>query len=255
MLFVKFTVLTDIGKKRSLNEDRVIYLEHHSKVKLAVLADGMGGHNAGDVASEMAIQYFQEAFLNADESTFESTERTQNWLIEHVSMLNYNMYQHSLTHEQCQGMGTTLIVTVIRGTQLLISHVGDSRLYTFTNNAYKLITKDHTYVNMLLELGQINEEEAREHPRKNAIIKAVGTEPTIQPDFYEVKIEPPMYVLICTDGLSNKVSEGEIAAILTLPSPIETKGKSLIQLANDSGGEDNISLILMSFSEEEVSSC
>ena len=96
MLFVKVTVLTDIGKKRTLNEDRVIYLEHHSKVKLAVLADGMGGHNAGDVASEMAIQYFQQAFLSAEESTFESSELSQSWLTEHVSRLNYNMYQHPL---------------------------------------------------------------------------------------------------------------------------------------------------------------
>ena len=252
---MRYTVLTDIGKKRTLNEDRVIYLEHPSNVQLAVLADGMGGHNAGDVASEMAIQYFHEEFLASVESVFDSMETTKSWLKEHVSKLNYKMYQHSLKNEQCHGMGTTLIVAVIIGNQMLISHVGDSRLYTFSNNNCTQITKDHTYVNMLLELGQINEEEAREHPRKNAILKAVGTESTIEPDFYIVTIDPPMYVLICSDGLSNKVSEGEFAAILTLDSPIDVKGRNLIQLANDSGGEDNISLILMSFSEEEVLSC
>ena len=104
---MRYTVESDVGKKRVINEDRAAFFERSDTLKLAILADGMGGHNAGDVASEMAIQHFQQAFLNADESTFESSERTQSWLAEHVSMLNYNMYQHSLLHEQCQGMGTS----------------------------------------------------------------------------------------------------------------------------------------------------
>jgi PPM family protein phosphatase len=253
--FVEYVIASDIGKKRSLNEDRVIYLERSNRLRLAVLADGMGGHNAGDVASEMAVKHFATQFEQIEEEQLSSVEAVKQWLKQNVNDLNYKMYQHSLTHEQCHGMGTTLIVVCILENQLVISHVGDSRVYTITNEHIQLVTKDHTYVNMLVELGHISEEEAKEHPRKNAIVKAVGTESKIEPDFYELPITQSTHILVCSDGLSNKLSDGEMAAIITLPAPMEVKGKQLIQLANDSGGEDNISLILMSFSEEEVSAC
>ena len=191
--------------------------------------------------------------MEADATIFESEDTIKKWLEQSVSILNYEMYQYSLTHDNCNGMGTTLIVAVITNNkQIVVSHVGDSRVYTFTNDETLLVTSDHSYVNMLLELGQISEEEARMHPKKNAILKAVGTESTIDPDFYEVSINSPMHVLICSDGLSNKLSEGEIAAILGLSLSLEEKGRKLVQLANDSGGEDNISFVLICFNEAEV---
>lgn len=250
---MRYTVKSDVGKKRVINEDRVAFLERSENLKLAILADGMGGHNAGDVASDMAVTHFEKYFNEADASIFESEDSIKEWLLQSVSTLNYEMFQYSLTHENCRGMGTTLIVAVIiNNKQIIVSHVGDSRVYTFTNDETSLITRDHSYVNMLLELGQISEEEARMHPKKNAILKAVGTESTIAPDFYKVIINNPMHVLICSDGLSNKLSEGEIAAVLALSLSLEEKGQKLVQLANDSGGEDNISFVLICFDETEV---
>lgn len=249
---MKYTVESDVGRKRVINEDRAAVFERHEALKLAVLADGMGGHNAGDVASEMAVLQFEKYFNEADEAIFLNPSSIKKWLSEYVSKLNYEMYQYSLKNEGCQGMGTTLIVAVLTGNQIIVSHVGDSRVYTFTNDETVLITRDHSYVNMLIELGQISEEEAASHPKKNAILKAIGTESTIQPDFYQIDITEPTHVLICSDGLSNKLSNGEIAAILALSQPLEKKGKQLIDLANESGGEDNISFILMCFDETEV---
>ena len=253
MSFVKYTVESDVGKKRAINEDRAAFFERSENVKLAILADGMGGHNAGDVASEMAVEQFEKYFMEADAFIFDSEDKIKQWLLQSISTLNYEMYQYSLVHENCQGMGTTLIVAVITNNkQIIVSHVGDSRAYTFTKDETLLVTRDHSYVNMLLELGQISEEEARMHPKKNAILKAVGTEATISPDFYKITVTNPMHVLICSDGLSNKLSEGEIAAILALSQSLEEKGRKLVQLANDSGGEDNISCVLISFDEAEV---
>lgn len=248
---MKFTVESDIGRKRMVNEDRVAFLEHPDHFKLAILADGMGGHNAGDVASEMAIQEMKSYFLNLDAEQVNSSEAKRQWMLEVIQMINEKIYNHSLSHEGCRGMGTTAITVLIDGDQCLIGHIGDSRVYYFTTENVSLVTRDHSYVNFLIENGEISEDEAENHPQKNIIVKSLGTESTIDPDFYELQLSKPSYLLICSDGLSNKISKEEMAAILTLPLSIEEKGKKLIQLANDSGGEDNISVILLSMSDEE----
>lgn len=247
---MKFTTESDIGRKRMVNEDRVAFFEHPDRFKLAILADGMGGHNAGDVASEMAIEEMKSNFLNMDVTKLESKETQRKWMLETIQSVNEKIYNHSLSHESCKGMGTTLIAMLIDDGDCLIGHVGDSRVYYFTSDSVTLITRDHSYVNFLVEYGEISEEEAAHHPQKNFIVKSLGTESTIEPDFYELVLEPETNVLICSDGLSNKLSTEEMAAILTLPLSIDEKGKKLVQLANDSGGEDNISVILLSNDEE-----
>lgn len=252
MSTLKYTVESDIGRKRVVNEDRVAFIEHPDHFKLAILADGMGGHNAGDVASEMAIEEMKTYFLNTNASQLHSPEAKKQWMLEVIKKVNEKIYSHSLTHEGCQGMGTTLIAVLIEGNRCLIGHIGDSRVYYFTRENVTLVTRDHSYVNILVEYGEISEEEAANHPQKNFIIKSLGTESSIDPDFYELELEQVSYVLICSDGLSNKISTDEMAAILTLPMSIEEKGKKLVKLANDSGGEDNISVILLSVNDEEV---
>ncbi|MDN4494195.1 Stp1/IreP family PP2C-type Ser/Thr phosphatase [Ureibacillus aquaedulcis] len=247
---MKFTVESDIGRKRMVNEDRVAFFEHPDRFKLAILADGMGGHNAGDVASEMAIEEMKSNFLNLDVTKLDSKETQRKWMLDTIQSANGKIYNHSLSHESCKGMGTTLIAMLIDDSDCLIGHIGDSRVYYFTPDSVSLITRDHSYVNILVEYGEISEEEAANHPQKNFIVKSLGTESTIEPDFYELELEPATNVLICSDGLSNKLSTEEMAAILTLPLSIDEKGKKLIQLANDSGGEDNISVILLSNDEE-----
>lgn len=245
-----FTVESDIGLKRAVNEDRAAVIERPDNLKLAVLADGMGGHNAGDVASEMAIHILRQMFLQATNEQLTSSASREQWLKRAVSHANDEIYQYSLNNEGCKGMGTTLIACVVDRTQCTIAHVGDSRLYYFTNEQVQLITRDHSYVNALIDKGAISEEEAENHPNKNIIVKALGTETTIKPDYYELEIDSDSFVLICSDGLSNKLTPEEMAAIITLNKPLQERGKMLVQLANDSGGEDNISLILLTLRME-----
>ncbi|MEC1179401.1 Stp1/IreP family PP2C-type Ser/Thr phosphatase [Metasolibacillus meyeri] len=249
---MNFTVESDVGLKRSENEDRVAFCERPDKYKLAVLADGMGGHNAGDVASEMAITALQRAFLQAEAAILSTEDGRQQWLKGIISQINEDIYHYSLSHEGCKGMGTTLIAVMIDGANCTIAHIGDSRVYHFTTEDGELITRDHSYVNVLVDNGEISEEEAQHHPQKNFILRALGTELTIQADFYSLEMQEDSYLLICSDGLSDKLSLYEMAAIITLPLALQEKGQKLVQLANELGGDDNISLILLTLKGKEV---
>ena len=249
---MKYTVESDIGLKRAINEDRAAFFKRPDFYELALLADGMGGHNAGDVASDMAMKQMETAFLQAEAHHFESTTSKKEWLLQAVKRLNTTIYDYSLSHEDCKGMGTTFIAVLIEQNHCFISHIGDSRVYYFFDEGAKQITKDHSYVNVLVENGEISEEEALTHPKKNFILKAVGTEETIEPDFYEVELAPQSYLLVCSDGLSNKLSVPEMSSVITFPDSMEEKGQKLVKLANDSGGEDNISLVLLTRQHEEV---
>lgn len=242
---MRYTVESDIGQRRSINEDRATVVSHsNNTIHLAIVADGMGGHNAGDVASTLAVEGFQQRFLLEKAATFLSAEKRRDWLAETVVELNSYVYNYSLTHENCKGMGTTLIATIIVGNEASICHVGDSRAYHINESQMNLITRDHSYVNVLVDNGEISEEEAQTHPKKNYIIKSLGTEETIEPDFYQYTFLPDEFFLICSDGLSNKLSEQELHTIVTSMQTVIEKGKSLVQLANDRGGEDNITVII-----------
>ncbi|WP_409370605.1 Stp1/IreP family PP2C-type Ser/Thr phosphatase [Lysinibacillus sp. 38-6] len=249
---MKYTVESDIGLKRAINEDRAAFFKRPDGLALALVADGMGGHNAGDVASDMAMKQMETVFLQAEAHHFATMTSKKEWLRQAVKHLNTNIFDYSLSHEDCKGMGTTFIAVLIEGNHCFIAHVGDSRVYYFFEDGAQQITRDHSYVNVLLENGEISEEEALTHPKKNFILKAVGTEETIEPDFYEVELAPESYLLICSDGLSNKLSVYEMASIITYPDLIEEKGRKLVELANASGGEDNISLVLLTRQDEEV---
>lgn len=249
---MEYTVESDIGLKRSINEDRAAFFKRPDGLALALVADGMGGHNAGDVASDMAIQQMESFFLQADTHHFVSTTSKKEWLLQTVQQLNKTIYDYSLSHEDCKGMGTTFIAVLIEEQHCFIAHVGDSRVYYFFEDGAQQITRDHSYVNVLVENGEISEEEALTHPKKNFILKAVGTEDTIEPDFYEVDLASESYLLICSDGLSNKLTVYEMASIIMYPDSIKEKGRKLVELANASGGEDNISLVLLTKKDEEV---
>jgi protein phosphatase len=249
---MEFTALSDIGQKRSVNEDRAAMFERPDAIRLGVIADGMGGHNAGDIASEMAIIMLEKKFMEADLSHFDSSPSIQEWLIHCVKEINSEIYKHSLTHEDCHGMGTTLLAALFSKHSQIICHIGDSRAYTYYEGQLIQLTKDHSYVNVLVENGEITEEEAENHPKKNLIIKSLGTEKDIEPDLILLSQRALSSILICSDGLSNKVSKADMARILTTPSSVEEKGQMLIRLANENGGEDNISLVLINNLSEEV---
>ncbi|MFF2752517.1 Stp1/IreP family PP2C-type Ser/Thr phosphatase [Psychrobacillus sp. NPDC058041] len=245
---MEFVVKTDVGMKRTVNEDRVdVFVRSDGRI-LAVVADGMGGHKAGDVASEIAISEFKRYFAAYNPSVV----KAKDWLTYTFQSINQAILKHSTINIGCEGMGTTLIAGLFDKNKGIIAHVGDSRVYKVFPNGIKQITRDHSYVNILIDSGEISEEQAKTHPQKNVLMKAVGTERTIHPDFYEVEFQPNSYFLFCTDGLSNKLSEPFIHTILYSDMSLQEKGLTLVEEANLSGGEDNISLILLSNKEEEV---
>lgn len=243
---MKYTVESDIGLKRSINEDRAAFFRREDGVQLALVADGMGGHNAGDVASTMATVEARKLFYEAHAEHFETPSTKKAWLLQTVRKLNQALYQHAKENPDCSGMGTTLILVLVNESRCLIAHVGDSRVYHFSAGTGEQITKDHSYVNALIDSGEISEEEAVHHPTKNVILRALGTDPSVEPDIYSMTLTPTSFVLVCSDGLSNKLSIKEMATIIyDRQTTLQEKGQQLVKRANDGGGEDNISLVLL----------
>ncbi|MBM7701817.1 Stp1/IreP family PP2C-type Ser/Thr phosphatase [Metabacillus iocasae] len=240
--------MTDRGKIRQHNEDSGgVFVNPHGH-RLAIVADGMGGHRAGDVASAMAIKKLQGYWENGDELT--SPDAASVWLTEHVSKVNDELFVYSNEHEECKGMGTTLVAAICTSTFCTIGHIGDSRCYLLNEYGFNQITEDHSLVNELVKNGQISREDAEHHPRKNILVRALGTEKQVTLDVKSMEIEQEDVLLLCSDGLSNKVSEEQLKQILLTDLTLEQKGSHLIDLANELGGEDNITLALVDFISE-----
>jgi protein phosphatase len=246
-----YVIETDTGRKREINEDRVAVLKRPEGLLLVLVADGMGGHNAGDVASEMTVSSLGRIFMEEQPEAFSSIESKKEWLSQHVQNVNREVYEYAGNHPGCKGMGTTLIAALIDNTDCVMCHIGDSRAYVIDGTVEQL-TRDHSYVNVLVDSGEISEEEAEDHPKKNWIVKALGTEPGIEGEFLHFALTPPLHLLICSDGLSNKVTKNDIATIVSSSMPLSQKGEELVKLANHLGGEDNISFVLLSSQVEEV---
>lgn len=248
---MRFEVLSDIGKKRTVNEDRAAVFTLSNGSILAVIADGMGGHQGGDFASSTAIRILGEQFMKLDGTTLQQDDWTE-WLKECIFGINRKLYDYANDNESFKGMGTTLEVVLIHERSCLISHIGDSRIYALTHEGIHQLTDDHSYVNVLIKSGEITQEEAAIHPQRNLIMKALGSERTIDPDFFSIDIEEEMYLLLCTDGLSNKVDNEEIHQIVLSHTTMREKVVTLVERANELGGEDNISVILLQPRETEV---
>ncbi|WKA53551.1 Stp1/IreP family PP2C-type Ser/Thr phosphatase [Planococcus shixiaomingii] len=246
-----YVIETDTGKKREINEDRVAVLKRPEGLLLVLVADGMGGHNAGDVASDMTVTTLSNLFIEEKAEAFSSIESKKEWLSHHVRNVNKAVFDYAGNNPGCKGMGTTLIAALISNTECVMCHIGDSRAYVI-DGAVEQLTRDHSYVNVLVDSGEISEEEAEDHPKKNWIVKALGTEPDIEGEFLHFEVKPSLYLLICSDGLSNKVTKNDIATIVCSSMPLSKKGEELVKLANHLGGEDNISFVLLSSQVEEV---
>ncbi|KXH79937.1 Stp1/IreP family PP2C-type Ser/Thr phosphatase [Sporosarcina sp. HYO08] len=249
---MRFEVLTDIGRKRTVNEDGAAVYTLPDGTLLAVIADGMGGHRGGDYASRMTIRLMGEQFMNIQLDQLKTDEDWKEWLLESVFYVNRYLFNKASADEQYKGMGTTLDAVLIRGSDCQIVHAGDSRVYQLNQKDVKQITKDHSYVNVLLENGEITEEQAANHPQRNWIMKAVGSERRIDPDLYEVDLTEDTFLLLCTDGLSNKLDEQTIHKIIHADGTLREKVVQLVQMANKMGGEDNISVILIGPDDMEV---
>lgn len=249
---MQFEILSDVGRKRTVNEDRAAVYTLPNGIILAVIADGMGGHQGGDYASSTAIQVIGEQFMELDSTNFEEEQHWVDWLREVVNHVNRLLYNYANDNEELKGMGTTLEAALIRGRNGLISHTGDSRVYAINNNGICQVTRDHSFVNVLLDSGEITEAEAAVHPQKNWIMKAIGSEKTIEPNHYSIELDDETYLLLCTDGLSNKVDPQLMREVVLSDATLHEKAKKLVDLANEMGGEDNISVILIDSTKSEV---
>jgi len=227
---------THKGNVRKLNEDAV-YIPEDSIGFFAILADGMGGHNAGDVASSLVVNTVK-AFLNDIDPACINEGSVRDALC-HANTLIWN---ESCANKNRNGMGSTATVAVFAGSCVYIGQVGDSRAYLLRNGALTQITKDHSYVQLLIDRGFITQDDAARHPQRNIITRAVGTECDVEVDTFIVELNEKDVILLCSDGLNNAVSDEDIAKLLS--DDLSVAPERLIQAALDNGGTDNISVII-----------
>lgn len=238
--------ITDVGMKRSINQDYVYCNENFigSLPNLFIVADGMGGHKAGDYASRLCVEEVVKSIQN-------SSLRTPIGIIgEAINKANKKVCEVSLNNQDYEGMGTTLVITTIVDKCLYVANIGDSRMYLIRNGIIKQITIDHSFVEEMVRLGKIRKEDARTHPKKNVIMKAIGTEKQIVPDYFEIDLKKDDIILLCSDGLSNMLEDIEIKDIILNTKGVDNAGKMLVNKANENGGRDNIAVILLKFDEE-----
>lgn len=232
--------LTDAGKVREHNEDSVTIVKNSHGDYLMAVADGMGGHRAGEIASSMTIEYLSNAFLAMEAIGDKAT--AVNFLRESVDIINKKIFAYTDEFPDSKGMGTTLVVAIVTDTYLLFGNIGDSSGFVIKENKLYKVTKDHTLVNLLVTTGELTEEEARMHPKKNVLMRALGANNPIEIDIFDVDMGISA-VLLCSDGLTNMLSEEQIVKVLETPElTIEEKITRLIKKSNNRGGTDNISI-------------
>ncbi|MBM7540527.1 Stp1/IreP family PP2C-type Ser/Thr phosphatase [Amphibacillus cookii] len=241
--------ITDQGKVRPHNEDAGGLFKNKADQTLSIVADGMGGHQAGDVASEMVKTYFANVWEATERIA--TPEEAEAWLKSHILKANTNVFQHAEQNPECRGMGTTVIVVIFMADQLSIAHIGDSRCYRYREDDLTQITDDHSLVNELVRSGQLSKQDAEYHPRKNVLMKALGTNPLVEPDVFSVAWQEGDRLIICSDGLTNKLTDQELKDYLATNESLRDIAKEMVNEANDRGGEDNITLALAEHSEAE----
>ena len=236
-----------------MNEDG-FYISAYSReheALYAIVADGMGGHQAGEVASCMAIEQVSET-VNQGFRGDMSLSEIKSLLVSALKRANRSIYEKSQSESSCGGMGTTLTLCLILADQAVVAHVGDSRAYMFRKHKLHQITSDHSLVNELIKNGQITADEAANHPQKNVITRALGTDAGVEIDLYEFKLRPDDMLLLCSDGLSNMLSDSELSELLAVgqtQTPLELTEK-LVANANKKGGLDNITAVLLTKESE-----
>lgn len=242
--------LTDVGVVRKVNQDYVYTSDKPvgHLPNLFVVADGMGGHRAGDYASKYTVEVLERELKRSDE---EDVERA---LIQAVKVANHELIREAGTDEHLKGMGTTIVVATIINQMMYFANVGDSRLYLINQGILQL-TKDHSLVEEMVRLGGIKPEEAKHHPDKNIITRAIGAKEDVEVDFYEHRLKKGDIILMCTDGLSNMVEDEELFHIVQGARDVVEAAEMLVETAKENGGTDNIGLVLIVPGLGEVSIC
>jgi len=239
---------TSVGLVRSNNEDAFFFTANQigPLSNLFIVADGMGGHNAGEVASAKSLEYFHEFVLQSHRDVHGVPGDMVTFLVGAVEYANKGVYEHSLTNPGFSGMGTTFSACAVLGDKLAIAHIGDSRIYTIAQGrVITQITEDHSYVAEMVQAGNITPTEAKIHPNRNQLTRVLGCEPPVNVDGILHDINGVDSVLLCSDGLTDMLSDEEIMSIVSQNTFPQTRVQDLIDAANDRGGKDNITVIII----------
>jgi len=245
---MKSFYLTDVGRVRDHNEDSVIIVKNNNDEYLMAIADGMGGHRAGEVASSIAINYlgqhFKETFIKM------SKVDAVNWIRDSVNEINSLIFKHEKTHPESKGMGTTLVLAILTKNYLLFGNVGDSSGFVMKDKKLHKVTYDHTLVNLLVSAGELTKEEASVHPKKNVLMKALGATVEVDVDIFDCDMDISE-ILLSSDGLTGMLDREQIEKVLLGEGSLEDKVVKLIRKANNRGGTDNISVAYLVREEGE----
>ncbi len=244
---MKSFYLTDAGKVRSHNEDSVIITKNAAGDYLLAVADGMGGHSAGEVASSLTITHlskcFNEQFCNLEKS------KAVDWLRGMATEINDMIFDYADNHPESKGMGTTLVCAILTEDYILMGNIGDSSGFVMKDSKIHKVTYDHTLVNLLLKAGELTLEEAKDHPKKNVLMKALGANNPIDIDIFDCDMDVSS-IFLCSDGLTSMLDEEQIEKVLDSELAIEDKVIKLIRKANNRGGNDNISIAYLDLKEK-----
>lgn len=233
--------ITDTGKKRDYNQDQAEIFYNQNGQPLLLLCDGMGGHNAGDVASEMALFQVGSSWIETAEMNHAEVGA---WLQANIHAANQRVYDKSLQFRDLFGMGTTIVGAVLLSGEAIIAHVGDSRAYLLQDGNLRQITTDHSYVQELVDNQAITAEEAQNHPQKNIVTRSIGIEENVEIDIQRIHVREHDVIILCSDGLSDMLIDEEIARIIAHYPHLEDSAEELVTAANEAGGRDNISVVL-----------
>ncbi len=238
---------SDVGRRRNTNQDYASVFTNQEGIKLAILADGMGGHRAGDIASQMAVLNLGNAW---EEQDLTDDEKIAQWFIQAIQEENALIYQRGQEQPEYNGMGTTIVAAALSEERFTIAHVGDSRAYLIRDGKIIQLTEDHSLVNELVKSGEISKEMAVNHPRKNILTRSVGMPGTVEVDVSTYIWQLKDRLLLCSDGLTNMLSEEMIETIVNQEGTLSDKVTELINQANEAGGADNITVLLIEFKED-----
>ncbi len=240
---IKAYAKSDVGKIRERNEDAFYISNPLDEVQLYMLADGMGGYNGGEIASKLAIQSARKYI----ETNFAQIEKDKDSIIQllgsSIEYANMIVYEKSKENKELEGMGTTLELCLIYNNKAYIGHIGDSRIYRIRKSFIRKLTQDHSYVQKLVKDGEITQEQAEHHPKKNMLMKALGCNAFVEPDVMIKGFLKDDIIVMCSDGLTNLVNQEQIYQVAK--GNIEQATKELVQMANDKGGYDNITVMII----------
>lgn len=242
---MRIVAKTDIGLKRICNEDSYAAGELPGSVAWAVVCDGMGGATGGNIASSTAVKLISERISSGYHKGMTSNS-IRNILISAITAANYTVFEASRENPELAGMGTTVVATILVDGVACIAHAGDSRAYILSNGKLRQLTKDHSFVQEMVDNGSLTEDEAKDDPRKNIITRALGVDEELRIDFCEEFLDDNDVLLICTDGLTNYVTESEICEITSKHSYYEY-AEQLVNRANKNSGGDNITVVTLSY--------